>query len=178
MTYGKKKKDALYQLCDYYSAFYLRYIKENYGKDEHYWSNSTDNPARRTWEGLTFEQVCKDHLAAVKHKLGISGILSEDSIWFVHADRSSGISGAQIDLLIDRRDRVITICEIKFSNGEYLITRDYDLKLKNKVEAFKIVTGYKGSIQLVMITTYGVKNNEYSSIVQHQILMEDLFYKE
>ncbi len=173
--YGKKKKDTLYQLCDYYTAFYLRYIKGNYGKDEHFWSNSTDSPARRTWEGLTFEQVCKDHMFAIKNKLGISGILSEASSWF-SKPAGENVPGAQIDLLIERRDRVVTICEIKFSNGSYTITKEYDLALRNKVEAFKSLTGCKDSVQLVMITTYGVASNEYSGVIQNQIVMDDLFY--
>ena len=173
--YKKEKKDSLYQLRDYFTAFYFQFIKYNYDKDEHYWSNSTDNPARRTWEGLVFEQICKDHVFAIKQKLGISGILSEESAWFVRADKENGTSGAQIDLLIKRRDRVITICEIKFSNGEYLITKDYDLNLRNKVELFKTKTNCKESIQLVMLTTYGVKQNEYSSVIQNQVVMDDLF---
>ena len=102
----------------------LQFIENNYGKDEQYWSNSTDNPARRTWEGLVFEQLCKDHVFAIKQKLGISGVLSEESAWFARADKESGRVGAQIDMLIKRRDRVITICEIKFSNGEYQIIMD------------------------------------------------------
>ena len=175
--YKKAKKDALYQLRDYFTAFYFQFIKNNYGKDEQYWSNSTDNPTRRTWEGLVFEQICKDHVFAIKQKLGISGILSEESAWFVRANKENGTGGAQIDLLIKRRDRVITICEIKFSNGEYQITKDYDLNLRNKVELFKSETNCKESIQLVMLTTYGVKQNEYSSVIQNQVIMDDLFYR-
>ncbi len=175
--YKKKKKDTMFQLCDYYTAFYMKYIKDNYGKDEHYWSNSTDTPARRTWEGLVFEQVCKDHVYAVKNKLGISGILSEESAWFVRADSKNGIEGAQIDLIIKRRDHVVTICEIKFSSGQYTITKEYDLNLRNKVEAFRLATKCNDSIQLVMLTTYGVKNNEYSSLIQNQVIMDDLFVR-
>ncbi|MBQ6566407.1 MAG: AAA family ATPase [Treponema sp.] len=173
--YQRKIKDARYQLKDYFTAFYFRFIKDNIGKDGQYWSNSTDNPARRSWEGLAFEQVCKDHIAAIKHKIGISGILSEESSWFVREDAKAGVQGAQIDLLIKRRDKVITLCEIKFSGGEYAITKDYDLKLRNKIETFKSVTGCRDSIQLVMLTTYGVKPNEYSSIIQNQVTMDDLF---
>ena len=175
--YGNKKKDALYQLSDYFSVFYFRYIKDNYGKDEHYWSNSTENPQRRAWEGLVFEQVCKDHIAQIKHKLGISGVLSEESSWFIRGNQEEGTTGAQIDLLIKRRDRVISICEIKFSNGEFVIDSDYDLKLRNKVGSFVRATGFRESIQLVMITTYGVKKNKYSSLIQNEVVMSDLFHR-
>ena len=85
--YNKKKKDARYQLADYYTAFYYRYIKNNYGKDEHFWSNAIDNPARRAWAGLTFEQVCKDHVPQIRQKLGISGMLSEEFAYFTEKAR-------------------------------------------------------------------------------------------
>lgn len=175
--YGKQKKDSLYQLSDYYSAFYLRFIKDHPGRDGHYWSNSVDNPQRRTWEGLVFEQVCKDHMAQIKHKLGISGVLSEESSWFIRGNRETGTSGAQIDLLIDRRDRVISICEMKFSNAEYIIDSTYDLNLRNKVSSFVNATGCRKSIQLVMVTTYGVRKNSYSSLIQNQVTMDDLLLR-
>ncbi|MDY6416957.1 MAG: ATP-binding protein, partial [Succinivibrio dextrinosolvens] len=156
--FNKKKKNALYQLCDYYTSFYFKFIKENYGKDDHYWSNAVDNPAKRTWEGLVFEQICRDHVSSIKKRLGISGVLSEESSWYVKGDKE--IHGAQIDLLISRRDHVTNLCEIKFSTGEYVIDKDYDLKLRNKIEAFRRDTSYKGTIQLVMITTFGLKKNQ------------------
>lgn len=102
-------------------------------------------------------------------------MLSEESSWFIRANKEKDISGAQIDLLISRRDRVITICEIKFSRGEFAIKKDYDLSLRNKIEAFKQATNCKESIQLIMITTYGVKRNQYSSVIQNQVTMNDLF---
>lgn len=173
--YGRKKKDALYQLADYYTAFYFRYIKDNYGKDEHYWSNAIDNPARRAWAGLTFEQLCKDHIPQIKRKLGISGVLSEETIWFTPGDEELGISGAQIDLLIERRDRVINLCEMKFSINEYVIDKNYDMNLRNKIETFRRMTNCKKSLQTTMITTYGVKNNRYSNIVQSQVTLDDMF---
>ena len=84
-------------------------------------------------------------------------------------------SGSQIDLLLSRRDRVVTLCEIKFSTGEFSIDKEYDMNLRNKIESFKRDTGYKGTIQLVMVTTYGIKQNRYSSLVQNQIVLDDLF---
>lgn len=175
--YKKKKKDALYQLSDYYTAFYFRYIKDNYGKDEHFWSNAIDNPARRAWSGLTFEQLCKDHLAQIKHKLGISGVLSEESVWYTKGDPELGIGGTQIDLLIDRRDRVINICEMKFSINEYIIDKSYDSALRNKLDTFRRMTDCKKSLQTTMITTYGVKKNKYSSLIQSHVVLDDLFHE-
>lgn len=130
----------------------------------------------RTWAGLTFEQVCMDHILQIKHKLGISGVLSEESSWFVTADEENGISGAQIDLLIDRRDGVISMCEMKHSIDEYEIDKKYDMSLRNKIGAFVKATDCKKTIQVVMITTYGVKENIYSSIVNAQVVLDDLFH--
>ena len=169
--YNTKRKT--YQLSDYYSCFYFRFIKDNYGKDEHFWSNTYDNPARRAWTGLTFEQVCKDHVPQIKRKLGISGVASSVSVWSSKGDDES--KGAQIDLLIDRKDRVINICEIKYSTSEYEIDKDADLNLRNKIDAFVRDSKSKDSIQLTMITTYGVHKNKYSGVVNNQVVMDDLF---
>ena len=173
--YKKKKKDSLYQLRDYYTAFYMHYLKDRHGKDEHYWTNSTGDRSRGTWEGLTFEQVCKDHIMAIKYKLGIPGILTEESSWFQRGDKKKGISGAQIDLLIERSDKVIDICEMKFSSAEYTIDKKTDMNLRNKAETFRTATGCRDTIQLIMITTNGVKENEYSGVIQNQVVMDDLF---
>lgn len=173
--YGLKKRDKIYQLSDYYTIFYLRFIRDNFGKDEHFWSNTSDNPARRTWEGLTFEQICKDHVNQIKKKLGISGIMSEISSWSKQG--TSDEAGAQIDMLIDRRDRVINICEIKFSTREYEIDKKYDMFLKNKVDVFRETTSTTKTLLLTMITTYGIKKNMYSNYVSKVVCMDDLFEK-
>ncbi|MBQ7584170.1 MAG: ATP-binding protein [Lachnospiraceae bacterium] len=173
--YNKKKKDTVYQLADYYTAFYLRFIRDHHGKDEHFWSNSGENSSVKAWEGLTFEQVCKDHVPQIKRKLGISGVLTEVSTWSMKSDDETGRDGAQIDMLIDRKDLVVDICEIKFSVKEYEITKDYDLKLRNKLGTFSEVTNCRKTVQLIMITTYGVKKNMYSGLLSNQVILEDLF---
>ena len=173
--YNRKKKDALYQLSDYYSAFYFRYIKDHDGRDESFWSNAIDNPARRSWAGFMFEQLCKDHIGQIKRKLGISGVLTQESVWYTRGDQELNVSGAQIDLVIERRDRVINLCEMKFSINEYVIDKNYDMTLRNKLESFRSMTHTRETLQITMITTYGVKSNRYSSLVQSQVLLDDLF---
>lgn len=171
--FGRKKRDIIYQLSDYYSLFYFRFIKDNYGKDEHLWSNSNDNPARRSWEGLTFEQICKDHIQQIKNKIGIAGVMTEISSWSKQGNDEE--DGVQIDLLIDRRDRVINLCEIQFSGAQFEIKKEYDIKLKNKVEVFRETTKTNKTIQMTMITTYGIKKNMYSNYVGKEITLDDLF---
>lgn len=175
--FDKDKKDTLYQLADYYSCFYFHYIKNHRERDEHYWSNTLDAHSRKSWAGLTFEQVCKDHIRQIKHKIGISGILSEQFSWFSRGNKELGIEGAQIDLLIDRKDRVINLCEIKFYGDEYVIDIDEDTKIRNRMESFRRNTKTRKAIQIIYITTYGVKKNIYSGIVQKQVTLDDLFEK-
>lgn len=174
--FGYKKREKIYQLSDYYTIFYFKYIKDNYGKDEHFWSNTNDNPSRRTWESLTYEQICKDHIKQIKKKLGISGVMTEVSCWAKQGDTEK--DGAQIDMLIDRRDRVINVCEIKFSTGQYEIDKKTDENLKKKVAVFRDSTKTNKTLTVTMLTTYGIKRNIYSNYIGKEIIMDDLFERE
>lgn len=170
--WGKKKRGTLYQLSDYYTLFYQYFLKDKHGVDEHFWTKSIDYPSRRAWAGYAFEQVCKDHLPQIKHRLGISSVLNECSSWY---GKNEEDGHAQIDLVIDRRDRVINICEIKFSQNPFIIDKDYDKQLRNKMATFQYATKTRKALHLTMITTYGVKQNMYSNIVQSQASMDNLF---
>ena len=174
--YGQKKKDVRYQVADYFSLFYFRFAKEHYGRDEHFWRHMIDNPARTAWAGLTYELICRDHLDQIRQKLSIAGMLTETASWQTRTTEEDPESdGAQIDMVIDRRDHVISLCEIKYSMHEFEIDKDYDLKLRNKIEAFRRETGTNKTLQLVMITTFGLKKNKYSNLVAGQVTLEDLF---
>ena len=174
-VYGRRSREPLYQLSDYYTMFYFRFIKDGFGKDEHFWTNTLENPSRRAWAGLMFEQVCMDHILPIKKKLGISGVLSEESSWYSSRQGGESSSGAQIDLLIDRRDQVINLCEVKFSINEFQIDKEVEQKLRNKIDVFRQETNCRKTIQLSMITTFGVQKNKYSSIVTNEVLLDDLF---
>ena len=174
--FGKKKQDTIYQLTDFYSMFYFSYIKDNYSRDPHYWTNHMDDPSRRSCAGYTFEQLCLYHLDQVKQAIGISAVQCEVSAWFhKSAEGEERKRGAQIDLLIDRRDRVINVCEMKFSINEFTINKDYEAVLRNKMETFREESKTQKALQLTMITTYGVKKNMYSSRVQSEVVLDDLF---
>lgn len=177
--YGNKKKDTTYQLSDYYTLFYLRFLKDHYGNDEHFWTNTLDNPSRRAWAGYAFEQVCKDHIRQIKKRIGIGAVLSEQSSWYSRENRDTTNHnkhrGAQIDMLIDRRDRVINVCEMKFTLSEFLIDKDYDMCLRNKLETFRRESKTKKALHLTFVTTYGVKRNMYSGLVQSEVILDDLF---
>jgi uncharacterized protein len=136
------------------------------------WINLLNNPIHRAWQGFTFEQICINHIEQIKKALGIHGILSRETTWKGKYEDKS----AQIDLLIDRRDQVINLCEAKFSLDKYVITKEYSEKLRSKISIFKEATKTKKSVFLTMITTYGVEKNKNSAgIVQNEITMNDLF---
>ncbi len=156
--------------------FYFKFLKNNNGKDESYWSNSYSDSARTAWSGFTFEQLCRNHIKQIKQKLSIASVLSEESAWFVQGNEKE--DGTQIDMLIDRKDYVINVCEMKFSENQFAIDKDYDSNLRKKISRFIEVTGTKKTIQLTFVTTYGIKKNMYSGRISNQETLEDLFCPE
>lgn len=174
--FGNNKKNTLYRLTDFYTLFYNRFIKEHYGKDQSYWTRTLTSPSHNTWAGLAFENLCLQHISQIKERLGISGILSESSSWFLKTE--NGERGAQIDLVIDRSDNVINLCEMKFANDDYEIDSDYEKDLRHKISAFQKYTKTRKALYLTMVTTYGVKHNIYSNIALSQVTLEHLFAPE
>lgn len=136
-----------------------------------------DNPKKNNWLGYGFEQIIKDHIDQLKQALGISSVLTQQSSWFVEKRDldDEELHGAQIDLLIDRRDKAINICEAKFYSGEFAIDNKYSLNLRNKIAAFKSATRTRKSIVPSIITTFGLKHNKYSNIIQQEVELDDLF---
>lgn len=173
-AYGKKERSSLYQLCDFYSLFYLRFIKNKTIPDDHNWLENIDNPQQRAWAGYAFEQVCLAHIPQIKRALGISGVQTTSSSW---TSGKVSAKGTQIDLVIDRRDNVINLCEMKFSINPFTINKDYDAELRNKAGVFREETKTRKSIFLTMITTFGLERNMYSGNVQNDITMDALFYE-
>ena len=175
--FGRAAKNRTFQLSDFYTLFYYRFIRDNYAGDEHFWTHMIDNPRKTQWLGYSFEQLIKNHIEQVKKALGIGSVLSEQSSWHIEKRELADehLHGAQIDLIIDRRDRFINICEAKFYGGEFIIQKDYSMNLRNKVEAFRSATKTKKTLVPTMITSFGVKRNMYSSYIQQQVVLDDLF---
>ena len=173
-AFGKKSRDGLYQLVDNFTLFHHKFLKD-LGQDERFWSHSTNTPARNSWCGLAFERVCLEHVPEIKRALGISGVQSSVSSWACKRDDDRGVNGSQIDLLIARKDQVVNICEMKFSTGDYALTRSAEESLRNKVNDFRAVTGSRSAIHPVLVTTYGLKRNSYSSAFQAVVTAEELF---
>ncbi len=169
--FGKKQRNALYQLIDNFTSFYFHFMANREGVDEIVWSNMIDNPKKTAWMGYAFEQVCLLHLPQIKQALGISGILTESSAWV----GSDGEEKGQIDLVIDRRDRTINLCEMKFSVAPYEITKAYHEKLRSRMTLFKNVTGTTKSLVNTLVTPYGVSRTKYSDAFSRVVTMDDLF---
>lgn len=170
-SFDGKNKSVIYRLSDFYTIFYFKFIKNNIYKGKDAWTNAIDNPRQRAWQGFAFEQVCLSHILQIKKALGISGVQSNNVAWKGGTEEKS----AQIDLLIDRRDQVINLCECKFSLDTFSIDKEYSEKLRSKINTFKTATKTKKAVFLTMITTYGVEKNKYVHLMQNEIVLDDLF---
>ncbi|MEM6964098.1 MAG: ATP-binding protein [Bacteroidota bacterium] len=173
---GNDLKLALYKLIDPYSAFYLKFILNTKSKGEGIWLKKINSASYRSWSGFAFERLCLSHLKQIKKSLGIAGVYSEASSW--RGKNFETDEGVQIDLIIERRDNVINVCEIKFSQDKFTITKRYAEHLKNKLSTFRQHIKTRKPIFLTMITTFGVVENQYSnSIVEQEVVMSALFEK-
>ncbi len=174
VPYGKKRNQKKYKLKDYYTIFYMKYIKANRNKSEKVWQKIASTPSFKSWSGLAFENVCMDHILQIKKALQIEAIISKASVW--HSKSTDEMQGAQIDLVIDRADGIINICEIKYYNSPFVITKSYAMQLRTKMASFQHFTKTRKALFPTMITTYGLIKNQYSEgFIQNNIVMEDLF---
>ena len=173
--FDKDVKEGIYKLCDEYSLFYLKFMGSR-PSQVGAWLRLSEQASWKSWSGFAFETICHKHSAQIKEALNISAIYSEESIWR-HVPGNRG-SGAQIDLLFDRADHAINICEMKFSVSEFTISKGYADDLKQKLQVFKDETKTKKSLFLTMVTTFGIiKNAHYTGLVQNDITMDALFEK-
>ncbi|MFK2240004.1 hypothetical protein ACIXKS_18830 [Bacteroides fragilis] len=170
-----KKNTLVYRLVDFYTLFYFKFIANRHNKDTEWWSHNLDDAGIRAWMGLTFELICMKHHKQIKKALGISGIGTSVSTWKCLPDTENEIPGAQIDMLIERSDKVIHLCEMKFSEQEYSITNEYEMRLRKRMGIFKERTKTKEAVVHTFVTTFGVGQGKHSSIVHSEVTMDDLF---
>ena len=164
--YKKNKNESLYQIIDPFTHFALNFINERkFSK----WINFIGQPAYYSWSGYAFEIVCLNHIDEIKKELGISGVDSLNYSFYYNKE-----NGTQIDLLIDRKDNIINLCEIKYSLNSFTIDANYYNNLLNKVNVFREKTKTKKAINIVFITLYGVTKNKYSDIVRNEVLATNL----
>ncbi len=171
-----KKKDSIYKLTDLYSLFYHKFIKPNTGTGKGQWEQLAQLSAYKAWSGYAFENICMLHSQQIKAALGITGVYTNTSSWKYKGDET--LPGTQIDMIIDRADQAINLCEAKFTRENFVITKAYSEQLRLRKTVFKTVTATKKLVINTLITTYpAIKNQYYLEEIDNEISMERLFEK-
>ncbi|MDR2611098.1 MAG: ATP-binding protein [Clostridiales Family XIII bacterium] len=168
-AFSNKSKGAIFQLIDPFTLFHYKFISRN--NDPHFWQKYSITPGHAAWSGYAFEMVCLSHAENIIRKIGAGNALT--NIWSWKSDKSK--PGAQIDLVVDRSDGVISLCEMKYLNTEVVVNAGYAKELRNKRAAFQAETKTRKALHTVLVTTYGLINNEYASEIQTLVTMDDLF---
>ena len=172
LAFGKIGKDALFQLVDNVTLFYFCFRTAIQRGAENYWLEKLDAQSHVVWTGLAFERVCLLHVQQIRIALGISGVATNVCSWS-GADENG--RRAQIDLLLDRNDRVITLCEMKFADEAYALTKKDIESLRHKRAAFRFATGTRRAVHLTMVTAEGLEHNSYRNEIQRELTLDDLF---
>jgi len=174
IPFGNRSRDSIYKLSDEYSLFYLKFVEHSKASGAGAWHKIVVGQSYSSWSGYAFEGICQKHVPQIKKALGISGVYTEASGWRYLPKQ--GENGAQVDLLLDRADHCINLCEIKFTDREFAIDKRYAGVLENKVQVFKSHTKTRKTVFPTMITPYGVRKNDYyTNLIQTEILAGDLF---
>jgi AAA+ ATPase superfamily predicted ATPase len=174
IPFDRTAKDSIYKLTDEYSHFYIKFMENRKSEGVGTWIRFSTGTSWKSWSGTAFEGICMKHVYRLKKALDIGSVYTETSVWRYKGEK--GTTGTQIDLLIDRQDRCINVCEIKFSIDPFEITKSYAEDLKNKLRVFRERTKTRKTLFLTMVTTYGVKNNNnYVGLVQNELTMDALF---
>jgi uncharacterized protein len=169
------KKNSLWRLCDAYSLFYLQWMASSRHASKRAWLTIATSSKWKSWCGYAFENLCLSHIPQIKQALGISGVVTEEASWQYQAKTTSD-RGAQIDLLIDRADNMINLCELKFSEYPFVIDKKYAAELEQKIQVFKQRTKTRKAIFLTMVTATGLEQNAYAtSLVTNHIQLSQLF---
>lgn len=173
-SFGKKKRDLRYRLTDEYTLFYLKFIEKNRSEGTGTWTKLSQSQTWKSWSGYAFEGIGLKHISQIKKALSIGGVYSEASTFFFKGNEE--IPGCQIDLLIDRNDHVINVCELKFYKEDYLLTKAYAKELRQKLAIFKAATKTKKQLFLTFITTFPIIDNQYSiGLIDEAMTMDVLF---
>jgi uncharacterized protein len=175
--FGKKKKEMLYRLTDEYSLFFLQFLENKAHKGKNIWMELSQTQEYTSWSGYAFESLCLKHIPQIKKALGISGVYAETSSFYQKGTAQN--SGVQIDLLIDRKDNVINVFELKFYSGLMTLSKSYSDELRDKITIFKETTQTHKQVFLNLLTTFGLKQNEHSlGLIDKALTMDALFVDE
>lgn len=170
-----REKCLVYRLIDFYTLFYFKFLANRHSLDEQWWSHHLDDADIRAWQGLSFELVCMKHHRQIKKALGISGVATTVSTWHCQPDEKKQLPGAQIDLIIERADRMIHLCEMKFAQKPYNISAEYEKRLRERMWLFDLKTKNRKPLVHTFVTTFGLGEGKQHSIVHSEVTMDDLF---
>ena len=176
---GKKTKEAIFQLMDNYTLFYFHFIRDNHTQDAHFWQHTIGQDIQKAWQGLAFERVCLWHVEDIKRALGISGMLTSVSAWSytpTEEEKKKGAKGAQIDLLIERKDNVLMVCEMKYYKEPVSIDADYAKYIRTRNAILGSQLKVKPAMVNTLIAPYGMINGRNSDVFDKVITLEDLLY--
>ena len=168
------ERDSVWQLVDNYTLFHFQFEPANRKGSPRFWSDSLGSPLHAAWSGMAFERTCLLHVEQIKRALGISGIDVGAYALRVPPD-GDGTPGAQIDLLLDRADNVVNVCEMKFAGEPFAIDAECERSIRNKISACRRFFGGRKSVHATLATTFGVREGRHSGIVQSEVSLEDLF---
>ena len=164
---GKSNRGSVYQLMDNFTLFYFSFMASGRSVDRQYWSKLQSTRTHSTWAGLAFERLCLQHADQIKRALQIGGVVTNEHAWYSPA--------AQIDLLIDRDDGIINLCEMKFAASAHAISKQEAEAVRRKKLALKEETATKKAVYVTYVTTEGLKRNAYANDVQSEVTLDDLF---
>ncbi len=173
VPFGLTKREEHYKLVDPFCLFYQHFVQNQAKENGIFWQQNVNAQPVVTWRGFAFENVCFNHIGQIKQALGISGIITSTSAW---SKRGDDEEGTQIDLLIQRNDNVINMCEIKFTSEDFIVDKKYYRVLLSRPERIRKMVSPKISVYSTLITTYGLIQNEYSGAFVNVVTMDDLFF--
>ena len=165
-----KSKDAIYQLSDFFCLFYLTFI-DRAEAETNYWAHHINTPEINTWMGLTYEKICMAHIPQIKQTLRIDGISTLNYSW----RSKTSTPAVQIDIIIERADNIVNVCEVKYAAEEYELDKDEFERINKRMNTFIKETGLRHTPWSTMITTYGLAKGKYSAMIQSQVTLDALF---
>lgn len=172
VPFGYSKRMEHYKLVDPFCMFYIKFVENKTKLNESFWQHNQVAQSVVSWRGFAFESVCFNHINRIKQALEIGGVSATYSAW---SKREDDTEGTQVDLIIERKDNVVNMCEIKFYGNDFSVSKDYHKTLINRQELLSKELSPKVIIHNTLITTYGLKDNEYSSDFDSVITLDDLF---
>ena len=172
VPWGAAHHEEYYKLSDCFCWFWLHFKEQKAVTERDFWMHHMKESDIMAWRGIAFEEVCMQHVSQIKMALQIAGVASHESSLIVSGDDDT--DGMQVDLLIDRADDVVNVCEMKYSKSNYAITKSYAEKLQKRMNVLEQTLPDK-KFHLTVVTVNPIERNNHSDIVKSVVTAEELF---